>query len=508
MMFNLLSLKLLIFAPIFAAIVVMSPIFGSNQIYIRRFAKTFATCHFLYSLLFVAFCNFGEGTYYDELTVLGEGWLSKLGVSAAFGIGDFSVLLVVLTSFIFLVALIFSKTIIRTKHKLYYTLLLLLESIILGIFCSKDMFVFLMFWEAELIPTYFLISQWGADKAKKAAMKYIIFSFIGSMFLLVAMIGLYYYGYYLNGELSSSIDFLRIYEADGIYPLMLQKILFMAFLIGFAIKIPVFPVHTWLTEVQSEAPAPISIILAALLQTTGMYGFIRFNLDLFPELFVQYAPNIMILGAITLLWSAFAAYKQGDIKKIAAYSSVSSMGLCLIGLSSLNKIGIDGAIYVILAHTFIVTGLFLIVGLIQQATKTKSLQEISGLGKSMPRLMFASCVIMLSIIGIPFTMGFTGKFLTFIGAFSADFENALLPKIVTLISVFSLVLTSVYMIRFYHSVFCSYPSPIKKFNDISGHRLMLVTVVALCLLIFGCYPHSLMDIYSNLVETLLDVLRV
>ncbi len=508
MMFNLLSLKLLIFAPIFAAFVVMSPVFGSNQIYIRRFAKTFATCHFLYSLLFIAFCNFGEGSYYDELTILGEGWLSKLGVSAAFGVGDFSVLLVVLTSFVFLIALIFSKTIIRTKHKLYYTLMFFLESIILGIFCSKDMLVFLLFWQAELIPAYFLISLWGNDKAKNAAMKYLTVSFVGSMFLLLAMIGLYYYGYHLNGELSSSIDFLRIYESDGIYPLVLQKLLFASFFIGFAVKIPLFPIHSWFTDALSEAPAPVSIILAALIQTTGMYGLIRFNLDLFPELFVQYAPFMMILATITLLWGALAAYKQGDIKKIVAYSSISSMGLCLIGFSSVNKIALDGACFLILAHSFIVTGLLLVMGIVRQTTKTKSLQEISGLGASMPRFMFASCIIILSAIGIPCTMGFVGEFLTFVGAFSADFENALLPKIVTLFSVLAVVLTAAYLLRFFHSVFCSVPSPIKKYNDISGHRLMLVTVIALCLIIFGCYPHSLMDIYSNLVETLLDVLRV
>ncbi len=507
-MFSLLSLKLLIFAPIFAAIAIMSPIFGTNPIYIRRFAKTFATFHFLYSLLFVAFCNFGEGTYYDELTVLGEGWLSKLGVSAAFGVGGFSVLLVALTSFLFLVALIFSKTVIRTKHKMYYTLMFLLECVILGIFCAKDMFVFLMFWEAELIPMYFLISQWGAERAKKAAMKYVIYTFVGSLFIFASMIGLYYYGYHLNGELSSSIDFLRVCEADGIYPLFLQKMLFWAFFIGFAIKLPVFPLHTWLPDAHSEAPAPISIILAGLMLKTGAYGLIRFNVDLFPELFTQYAPVIMLLGVITLLWGALVAYKQGDIKKIVAYSSISSMGLFLTGLASLNKVGIDGALFVIFAHSFAVTGLFLVTGLVQQATKTKSLQEISGLGNSMPRLMFGTCIIVLASIGVPLTMGFVGEFSSLVGAFSADFENALFPKVVALIALLSLVLTAVYMLRFYHGIFCSTPSPDKKYNDITGHRLMLVSVICLCLIIFGCYPDALMNIYGDVTDTLLDVLGV
>lgn len=507
-MLNLLSLKLLILSPILTAIVIMSPIFGTNQIYIRRFAKTFATFHFLYSLLFVAFCNFGEGSYYDELTVLGEGWLSKLGVSAAFGVGGFSVLLVALTSFIFLMTLIFSKTIIRTRHKMYYTLMLLLESTILGIFCAKDMFMFLMFWEAELVPVYLLISQWGSQKAKQAAMKYVIYTFVGSMFIFVAMIGLYYYGYHLNGELSSSIDFLRVCSADGIYPLVLQKILFWAFFIGFAVKLPVFPLHTWLPEAHSEAPAPVSIILAALLLKTGAYGLIRFNLDLFPELFVQYAPLIMIFGVVTLLWGALASYRQGDIKKIIAYSSISAMGLFLAGLASLNKAGFDGAVFLIFAHSFAVTGLFLVAGLVQQATKTKSLQEISGLGLSMPRLMFGSCIIMLSTIGIPLTMGFVGEFSTLVGVFAADFDNALLPKVAASVSVLSLIFTAVYMLRFYHGIFCSTPSPNRKFNDISGHRLMLIAVISLCLLIFGCYPDSLMSIYGDVSDMFLEVLGV
>ena len=167
-MFNFLSLNLLIFSPVIAAMITASPLFGKNPIYIRRFSKTFATIHFLYSLLFIGFYNSSTGNFYDEIRIFGKGWLSKLGISAAFGVDGFTILLVVLTSFIFLLALVVSKTMIRTKHKMYYTLMLLLLSTVLGIFCAKDMFVFLLFWEAELIPMYFLIAQWGSEKCKKA----------------------------------------------------------------------------------------------------------------------------------------------------------------------------------------------------------------------------------------------------------------------------------------------------------------------------------------------------
>ncbi|MGN0015538.1 MAG: NuoM family protein [Candidatus Gastranaerophilaceae bacterium] len=507
-MFNLLSLNFLIFSPILAAALIASPLFGTNPIYIRRFAKACATLHFMYSLLFIVFYNFGVESFYEEINIFGSGWLSKLGINAAFGLDGLTVILTVLTSFVFLLALIASKTIIRTKHKMYYSLMFILLSTILGIFCSKDMFVFLIFWEAELIPMYLLISQWGTGNSKYFAMKYLLFTFAGSIFLLVSMLGLFFYGYHANGELSSTIDFLRISMTDGIFPVFIKKLLFWGFFIGFAVKLPVVPLHTWLPSVNANSAAPINMLLSAIVLKTGAYGLIKFNLSLFPELFTEYAPIIMLFGVINIIWAALCAYKQKDIQKLIGYSSIVFMGLFLLGLSSLTKTGINGSCFVIISHAFIASGLFLISGLIYQVTKTKSLPELSGLGNSMPVLMSLTYIVSFAAIGMPFTIGFPSELLIFSGAFSSDFEfSGMFPKIATLLSMLVQVLSAAYILRLFHCVFCKTEHSGKNYHDISGHRLMCVSVICFCIILFGLFPETIMCIYENFTSFVADILR-
>lgn len=508
-MFDLLSLKFLIFSPLLAAVIIASPLFGTNPIYIRRFAKFFGTVHFLYSLLFIVFYNFGVGSFYEEITIFGTGWLNKLGINAAFGLDGLTVILTALTSFIFLISLIVSKTMIRTKHKMYYSLIFTLLSAVLGIFCAKDMFVFLIFWEAELLPMYFLIAEWGTNNCKYAAMKYILYTFTGSIFLFIAMLGLFFYGYHANGELSSCIDFLRVSLTDGVFPVFLKELLFWGFFIGFAVKIPIFPLHTWLPDAHAEAAAPVSMILAAIMLKTGAYGLIRYNFDLFPELFIKYAPFIMALAVINIIWAALVAFKQKDIKRLIAYSSISHMGLFLLGLSSLTKAGIDGAFFIMISHAFTAAGLFLIAGLIYQAAKTRSLQELKGFGKSMPILMTASYIISFSSMGVPLTAGFPGEFLAFTGAFSADFISGAFPKAAALISITVMVLGASYILKLFHGIFCQTEySSVRKYHDVTGHRLMCIAVLCFCIVLFGCFPDTLMSIYDSVTNFLLEVLRV
>lgn len=505
MLFSFLSLTFLIFSPILAAVIIASPLFGTNPIYIRRFAKTFGTCHFLYTLLFVLFCNLGVGPFYNEINILGTGWLSNLGINAAFGIDGMTVLLVAITSFTFLLSLILSKTIIRTKHKMYYTLMFLLLSALLGIFCAKDMFVFLIFWLAELIPMYLLIAEWGTGDCKQSAMKYVLFTFTGSIFMLMAMIALYYYGYHANGELSSSIDFLRINMEDGIFPIVLKKLIFWGFFIGFAVKLPIFPFHTWLTDVNADSVPPVNMLFSAVLLNTAGYGLIRFNVDLFPELFTYYAPILMLLAMISIIWAALCALKQKDIYKVVSYASIMYMGLFLLGLSSLTKAGIDGAILLMITNAFIGTGLFAITGLVQQATKTKSLQEISGLGFYMPRLRNLSYIISFASMGIPLTIAFPAIFLICTGTYTADYTNELFPKIATILVAVAIVLTAMYLLRMFHSIFCGKAD--KKYNDITRHRLVVVSILAFFIILFGIFPDSLMSIYDSVSEMLSELLR-
>lgn len=227
-----LSLNILIFSPLIAALIIASPLFGGNRVYIRRFSKTFASFHFLYSLLFVLNQRTGIENLYTEITLFGKNWLETYGISAAFGLDGFTALLVSLTSLIFLIALIASKSVIRYKHKMYYSLVFCLMTAVLGIFSAKDIFLFFAFWEAEMIPAYLLIAEWGSETSKKSAMKYLIYTFTGSIFIFAAIIGLYYYGFASNGELSASIDFLRVYSSDNVCPYFIQLLMFL-------IKLPI-----------------------------------------------------------------------------------------------------------------------------------------------------------------------------------------------------------------------------------------------------------------------------
>lgn len=505
---SLLSLNVLIFSPVAAALVTASPMFGTNPIYIRRFSKSFATLHFLYSVLFVAFYTYGSESFYDEITISGNSWLSKLGINAAFGADGFTILLCAFTSLIFLIALIISKTTIRTKHKMYYSLMLTLFTTTLGIFCAKDMFVFLFFWQAELIPLFFIISQWGGNKAHRTAMKYILYNFTGSVLIMLSMIALYYYGYHSNGTLSSSIDFLRIYQADDIFPVFLQKFIFWCFFIGFALKLPIIPLHTCYTSVQTEAPAPLRIISASLLINTAAYGLIRFNLDLFPELFIEYAPVIMILALVNIIWAALCAFKQKDFIKLSAYINIVYMGLFMLGLSALNKAGFDGAILMMIANILIAAALALLVSIVEQTYKTKSLQEITGMGKFAPRLTALAYIVIFSVIGLPLTIGFSGEILVFSGAFAADYPNALMPKLLTLAAIFAVILLASCGLNFFCGVFSGTDNTLRKYHDITGHRLITLLVLCFCIILFGCFSDSLMSLYSDVTEMLVEILRV
>lgn len=505
---SLLSVNILIFSPAIVSVIVASPLFGTNPIYIRRFVKSFATLHLLYSLIFIIFYQYGADIFYSEITIFGNGWLSKLGINAAFGLDGFTILISAFTSLIFLMTYIISKTMIRTKHKMYYSLMLVLQSIVLGIFCSKDMVVFLLLWQAMLIPVFFLISQWGGIKAQKNAVKYVMYNYTGSILIMAAMICLYYYGYHSNGTLSSSIDFLRIYQSDNIFPLFLQKLIFWMFFAGFAIALPMVPFHTCYTSCQAESSAPVRVISSSIIVTAAAYGIIRFNLDLFPELFTKFAPIIMILAVINIMWAAFGALKQKDIIKTSAYINIVYMGLFLLGLSALNKLGFNGAFYIIISNIIVGSALAVVSGFVEQTFKTKSFQELCGLGKFAPRLMFLAYIVIFAVIGVPFTISFAGFFMIFAGAFSADFINGLLPKICTSIAMLSYILIAVSGLKYFNGIFGGANNSQKKYNDITGHRLMVLIVLCFCIILFGCFSDSLINLYNDVTDMLVEILRV
>lgn len=504
------SIIVLIFSPLVAAALLYSPYFKKNEVRIRRFSKGFASLHFLYSLMFLALFNplNTDISFFKEITFFGKSWISPLGLKMAFGLDGISILMVVLTSFIFLLSLIASKSNIRQKHKFYYSMVFLLQTAVLGVFCARDMFLFFMFWELELIPMYFLIGQWGGGKCKASAMKFVLYTFLGSLFMLLGMLLLYFYNLGTYGTITADFSVLSISAPD--FPMFLQVLISILLLIGFAVKLPIVPLHTWLPDAHVDAPTPISMILAAILLKMGAFGIIRFNMQLLPEAFQAIAPILMILALINIIYTALVAYAQTDLKKIVAYSSISNMGIVLLGLCSLNLIGLSGAIFQMIAHGIISAGLFMFVGIIYIRTKTREVADLGGLGHSMPRLMGFGLVLSLAAVGLPLLIGFVGEFLVFLGAFNSSVDELNAPvKIYAVLAALILILSAAYVLRLLHKTFWgNMLEKWEKVSDITNHEFVVLFALILSIGFFGIFPMSIMNFVQPILTDILQYLQI
>lgn len=506
---NFLSLIWLIFAPIIAAIIILFPKFPNHQVKIRRFAKTFASLHFIYALLFLVFFDpsmYGM-SFEKELTFFGMSWLKNLGISAKFAVDGMTLLMVLMTTFIVLVTLVLSKVHIRTKHKLYYSMVFLFESSILGIFCAKDMFMFFVFWELCLIPLYFLVSQWGNSEARRAAMKFTLASFVANMFLFFAMLILYYYNCAVSNVLTANIESLCIDEK--IYPLWFQVMVFVNFLIGFVLRFPFAFFHSWYPDIQSKASAPVNILIAGLLLNTGVYGLVRFNMQVFPSIFKIFAPIMMCWGVINIIYAGALLIIQPDMKKIASYANISIVGFTMIGLASLNQIGFNGAIFMTIASTLIFSSFFAIISSITFRTKTAYLTALGGLGQVMPKCMYFALLVCFAAVGIPFLTMFAPKLMVLSGAILSNLEEQLMVKIVAIIGLLSVISSAGYIMFLFYKVFCSVLlEQWKRLKDLTPQEVSVLSALCLVIIYFGVNPMSVVQIYQSVSNILLDVLQV
>ncbi len=487
-----LSIPFLVFLPLAASLLIMSPLFTSNEISIRRFAKGVCGFHFLYMILMLVFFN-SANPYESQIHFFGLDWIQSMGVKFLFRLDGISLILTVLTSFVFLIASIASKLNIRRNHKFYYSMLLLLMSAILGIFTSSDMFMFFMFWELELIPAYFLIGgNWGvgySETHKKSAVKFVLFTFLGSMFMLLGILLLHYYNYVSNGILSSS--FVDI--ADSAIPEKIQYLIAICLLIGFGVKLPVIPLHSWLPDAHTNAPTPISMILAGILLKTGAYGIFRFNYQIMPESFISIAPVLGIFALINIIYTAFVAYTQTDIKRIVAYSSISNMGLILLGLCAYNELGLSASVFHMIAHALVTSGLFMICGIVYLRCKTRDINSLGGIAQKMPRLFGFSTLIILASIGVPAFAPFIGEILTMLSALFSEIGDIL--KLVSVFSLPLLIISSCYMLKFLHQAFFGkMPEAYDKINDISVHEFVILASITAGLVIFGLFPSAILNL--------------
>ena len=522
---NFLSIPVLIFSPLIVALLILSPFFPNNEIKIRRFSKAFAILHFIYSTLFLLFfnpTNFGW-SYQKELTFFNVSWLKTLGITATFGMDGLSLVFVILTSFLVMLAIIASKSMIRTKHRIYYPLILILQSALLGVFCAKDVFLFFLFWELELIPMYFLISQWG-DRDSSAAMKYVVYTFFGSMLMLLGMLVLYFYSFSISGVLTADIESLSM--SENVFAMWFQAFIFLCLLFGFAVKLPIVPFHNWLAEAQVSSVTPVSILMAGVLLKMGGYGIIRFNIGLFPEVFSNFAPLLIILGVVNLLYGACLAIVQTDIKKIVAYFSLSSMGLVLVGLGSLSEAGFEGAVFQMVSHGLIASGLLMLVGIIYLRTKTREISALGGLSQVLPICMYLGLIICLGAIGVPLFSGFPAGFMVLVGLLLSDIEPQAFLVCMIVLCVLGAVLSAGYILRLFHKTF--FGSVLSQFRadtvqidedgneitvvypkrGITKSEIVVLSLLAFAIIFFGVFPNSVLDIFEVTSDIILDFMKV
>jgi len=369
-------------------------------------------------------------------------WIPAFGIDYYVGVDGISLLLVVLTAFLTPIALLSSWESVDRKVKEFSIFLLLLEAAMIGVFVSLDLFLFYVFWDAMLIPMYFLIGIWGYDQRIYAAVKFMLYTMAGSVLMLIAILGLAYLHSVATG--SYSFDLLKLYELE-IAPER-QFWFFLAFALAFAIKVPLFPFHTWLPDAHVQAPTAGSVILAGVLLKMGTYGFVRFAFPLFPEAAGYFAPWLAVLAVIGIVYGALVAMVQPDMKKLVAYSSVSHLGFVVLGICAMNVQGLQGAVYQMLAHGVSTGGLFLVVGMLSDRRHTRLISEFGGLKKVMPRLTAAFLIITLASIGLPGLNGFIGEFLIMLGAFRWDARFAAGAGL-------GVILSAVYMLWMFQRVY-------------------------------------------------------
>lgn len=384
----------------------------------RKFTLAGSVVTFLLSLIILA--RFDGTSAEFQMTEVGQ-WVPSLGIGYRLGVDGISLWLLLLTTFLTPLVLLSSWFSVHDNEKPYYALLLALETGMLGAFVALDAFLFYVFWEAMLIPMYFLVGIWGGKDRIYAATKFFLYTVVGSLLMLVAI---FYLGYQFHQQFgvgySMFLPDLYKLRIDGGGYLSAQSLLFLAFALAFAIKVPLFPLHTWLPDAHVQAPTAGSVILAGVLLKMGGYGLIRFVLPLFPQAVYLYQWPMLILGTVAISYGALVAFVQPDIKKLVAYSSVSHMGYVVLGIFALNPIGMNGAIFQMLAHGISTSGLFLLVGVIYDRRHTREIKDFGGLAKVMPLYAIAFMIILLSSAALPGTNGFVGEFLILLGTWKAS----------------------------------------------------------------------------------------
>jgi NADH-quinone oxidoreductase subunit M len=479
-------LSILIFLPLIGALLVLL-LPRSSPTATRAVALVVSLATFALSLVVLFGFNTAQGGYQFVESV---DWVKSFGIGYRVGVDGISIWLVMLTTLIFPIAILSSAEAIHDRYKEYYALVLLMEMATLGVFLSLDMFFFYVFWEFALVPMYFIIGEWGGEKRIYATMKFFIYTMAGSVLMLLAILYL--------GLQGGTFDLTALVAKNGAWAASVP--LFLAFAIAFVIKVPLFPFHSWLPDAHTEAPTPGSVILAAVLLKMGSYGLIRFNLTLFPEASKQFAPLMIVLAVIGILYGAIVAFAQTDAKRLVAYSSVSHMGYVVLGIFSMNALGLQGAILQMVNHGISTGGLFLIVGYIYERRHTREMARFGGIWGKMPLYGTLALLFVLSSVGLPALNGFVGEYVILQGAFQANWPWAAFATL-------GMILSAVYLLTFYQKIFLgeSRDAANDNLSDVNTREVVTVVPLLALILVIGLYSLPFFTTMSASVTNLLSV---
>ncbi|QEL22194.1 NADH-quinone oxidoreductase subunit M [Bosea sp. F3-2] len=476
-------LSLIIFTPAAGAAVLM---FLRQDAAVRWTALGFAILDFALSLAMLA--GFDTTTHAMQFTEV-RPWVPALGISYALGVDGISALFVFLTALLGWICVLASWVAIERKVKEFMISLLMMQALMLGVFCALDLFLFYVFWEAMLIPMYLIIGIWGGEGRVYAAFKFFLYTLAGSLLFLVGVIVLYVH--------ARSFDILALMGQE--LPFQLQSWLFFAFLVAFAVKVPMVPVHTWLPDAHVQAPTAGSIILAAVLLKMGAYGFLRFSLPMLPQASLHYAPLMLVLSVLAIVYGGLLALAQDDLKKLVAYSSISHMGFVTLGIFALNLRGLEGGILQMFNHGVTTGALFLFVGLIYERTHTRSIAEYGGLMKVAPVYTTFLALFTLSSMALPGTNSFVGELLVLSGGFGANLAAGAA-------AVLGALLGAAYLLGMYRKVALG-PDRVSarhKILDLNARELAAILPLALLVLWVGLYPKPFLGIVDASVTHLLE----
>ena len=451
-----------------------------------------------YVALFISLANFLLSLYlwyiFDKTSVdfqflENREWLAGF-VNYKVGVDGISILFIILTTFITPICIISVNETIKHKLKEFLIAILIMETFMLGVFCSLDLVVFYLFFEAGLIPMFLIIGIWGGQRRVYSAFKFFLYTLLGSVLMLIAIISIYW--------IAGTTDVERLFEIgiDAKY----QNLLWLAFFSSFAVKTPMWPVHTWLPDAHVEAPTAGSVLLAAILLKMAGYGFIRFSLGLFPIASEYFVPLIYTLSLIAIVYTSLVALMQEDMKKLIAYSSVAHMGFVTLGIFTMTEQGIEGSIFQMISHGLVSAALFLCVGVVYERHHTRLISKYGGLVSIMPRYAIVFMVFTLAAIGLPGTSGFVGEFLVLMGTFKKNF-------LVATIASLGVILGAAYMLWLYKRIIFGeiVNEDLKSMLDLKRFEILILFSLVIPIIFFGFYPEPLMNSIEASVENVLDM---